>query len=164
RINERSTPSGDVFCIFSEITEVKRREEELRHAKEEAELADRAKAEFLAVMSHESRTPLNAIFAFSDTLRSALFGPLSPPRYRHYAEDINRSGRQLLDLINDILDASRAESGKLELQEEEEVELEELLQRAVSMISSRADEAGQQVTCEALQEPLRLRGDRRKLL
>lgn len=163
RINERSTPSGDVFCIFSEITEFKRREEELRHAKEEAELADRAKAEFLAVMSHELRTPLNAIIGFSDILRSELFGPLSPPRYRHYAEDINRSGRQLLDLINDILDASRAESGKLELQEEE-VELEELLQRAVSMISSRADEAGLQVTCEALQEPLRLRGDRRKLL
>src|SRR5690625_931899 len=163
QLSERVTTRGDYFRIFSDITDFKRREEELRRAKEEAELADQAKTEFLAVMSHELRTPLNAIIGFSDILRSELFGPLGPPRYRDYAEDINRSGRHLLDIINDILDTSKAEAGRLELQEEVVV-LEELAQRAISMIGTRAEEAGVELRAELPLEALRLQADRRKLL
>ena len=161
---ERVTRRGDYFRVFAEVTEFKRREEELRLAKESAELADRAKTEFLAVMSHELRTPLNAIIGFSDILRSELFGPLGRPRYREYAEDINRSGRHLLDIINDILDTSKAEAGRLELHEEV-VALEDLAQRARAMITPRAEEARVELAVALPAGPtLQFRGDRRKLL
>jgi two-component system cell cycle sensor histidine kinase PleC len=76
--------------------------------KEKAEAANRAKSEFLANMSHELRTPLNAILGFSELIDTQ---PLSPDKAKEYARDINRSGRQLLDLINDILDVARIEAG-----------------------------------------------------
>lgn len=160
---ERVTRHGDQLQVFADVSDFKRREEELRLAKEAAELADRAKTEFLAVMSHELRTPLNAILGFSDILRSELFGPLGRPRYREYAEDINRSGRHLLDIINDILDTSKAEAGRLELHEEV-VTLEELAERAISMIITRAEEAQVRLVVELPNIPVQIQGDRRKLL
>jgi signal transduction histidine kinase len=89
----------------------------LRAALQAAESANLAKSDFLAKMSHELRTPLNAILGFSEVIKDALFGPLST-RYRDYANDIHRSGRHLLTLINDILDISRIEAGALKLNEE----------------------------------------------
>ena len=102
---------------IGEITERKRAETDLRAAKEEAELASRSKSEFLANVSHELRTPLNAIIGFSDIMRQQMFGPLGSAEYGSYAEDIHTSGQHLLALINDILDVSKAEAGKLELRE-----------------------------------------------
>jgi signal transduction histidine kinase len=91
--------------------------EAMRAAKDAAELADRAKSEFLATMSHELRTPLNAVLGFSDLMVSEAFGPLGDDRYRGYAQDIHSSGSHLLNIINDVLDLSKAASGKLELVE-----------------------------------------------
>ncbi|MFT3989620.1 sensor histidine kinase [Aestuariivirga sp.] len=91
-----------------------RAEDERRKAEE----ASRAKSAFLATMSHELRTPLNAIMGFSEILKREMFGPLHVPAYRNYADDIHHSGHYLLALINDILDLSRIEAGRREVQEE----------------------------------------------
>ena len=89
-------------------------EEALLRAKNDAERANRFKDEFLSTMSHELRTPLNAIMGFSDIMRTRLFGDL-PPRYEEYAQLIHESGQHLLDLINDVLDMSKIEAGRIEL-------------------------------------------------
>jgi signal transduction histidine kinase len=87
----------------------------MRTAKDAAEMADRAKSEFLATMSHELRTPLNAVLGFSEMMVSEVCGPLGNDRYRGYVQDIHSSGRHLLSIINDVLDLSKAAAGKLEL-------------------------------------------------
>jgi signal transduction histidine kinase len=90
----------------------------LMDAKNAAQDASRAKSRFLSMMSHELRTPLNAIIGFSDVLRLELFGPRDMPVYQDYADNIHRSGRHLLELVNQILDVSRVEAGKLDLRME----------------------------------------------
>jgi signal transduction histidine kinase len=90
----------------------------LMDAKDAAQSASRAKSRFLSMMSHELRTPLNAIIGFSDVLRLELFGPRDLPIYQDYADNIHRSGRHLLELVNQILDVSRVEAGKLDLKME----------------------------------------------
>ncbi|HSC17995.1 MAG TPA: ATP-binding protein [Rhizomicrobium sp.] len=103
----------------------------------EAKKANRAKSEFLANMSHELRTPLNAIIGFSDVLRSELFGPIENARYAEYVRDINDSGNHLLEIINDILDLAKAESGKLSLHDDE-ADLAACITDAVRMCRGRA--------------------------
>ncbi|MBK1670822.1 hypothetical protein CKO28_22655 [Rhodovibrio sodomensis] len=112
----------------------------LREAKETAEAASRSKSEFLANMSHELRTPLNAVIGFSEVMRDRLLGPLDV-RYAAYAGDINRSGQHLLQVINDILDLSRIEAGRLELQRER-VNLRDETQNAVRLLGETAAAAG----------------------
>ena len=110
--------------------------EQLRTAKDHAELADRTKSEFLANMSHELRTPLNAIMGFSEVIKDALFGPLDG-RYREYAADIHNSGVHLLAVIKDILDLSKLEAGQFELREDK-LPLEKLIAGSVEMVELRA--------------------------
>jgi signal transduction histidine kinase len=89
----------------------------LRLAKDAAEAANLAKSGFLATVSHELRTPLNAIIGFSEMMQHEVLGPIVNERYRGYVDDIHESGAHLLQIINDILDLSKAEAGKLELNE-----------------------------------------------
>ncbi len=96
-----------------------RNRQDLLHAKDAAQAASRAKSRFLSMMSHELRTPLNAIIGFSDVMRLELFGPRDLPIYKDYADNVNRSGKHLLELVNQILDVSRIESGMLDLQIED---------------------------------------------
>jgi two-component system cell cycle sensor histidine kinase PleC len=113
------------------------RTRQVEEARSAAETANSAKSRFLAVMSHELRTPLNAIIGFSDAIRSEIFGPLVPSKYREYLHDIHYSAHGLLDLINDILDVAKIESGKMELFEES-VDLDEAARAALRMISEGA--------------------------
>jgi PAS domain S-box-containing protein len=107
---------GQAYCVVvRDLTQWKKTEAELRRSKEEAERASAQKSEFLANISHELRTPLNAILGFSEVMRSQRFGALSNQKYLGYANDIHESGEHLLSLINDLLDLSKVEAGKLEL-------------------------------------------------
>lgn len=106
-----------------------------------AEEASQSKSNFLASMSHELRTPLNAINGFSDIMKKEMFGPLGDPRYKEYVNDILFSGQHLLSLINDILDMSKIEAGKMTLNLEV-MFLHEMVAQVVRMIRGRADDAG----------------------
>jgi signal transduction histidine kinase len=113
---------------------------QLYEAKERAELANRAKSEFLANMSHELRTPLNAIIGFSEIMKNEIFGPAGHQFYRDYARHIHESGKHLLAIINDLLDLSRIEAGKLFLKEEQ-MDLAEAIAACVRVMRGRAEES-----------------------
>ena len=114
--------------------------QELARKSEELEVASRHKSEFLASMSHELRTPLNAVIGFSEVLLDRLFGDLNS-KQEEYLEDIRASGRHLLDLLNDILDLSKVEAGKMQL-ELARTSLREALEHGVAMVSERATRQG----------------------
>lgn len=137
-------------------------EKKLLMALKDVERADQAKSSFLATMSHELRTPLNAVIGFSEVLSSQAFGPIGNDKYREYSEHIHGAGEHLLDLINDILDLAKVESGNEELQEED-VDIGELLHSVVILVTGRA--AQQRIRLKSdIQEDLPLfRADLRKL-
>lgn len=106
--------------------------------KTRAETANRSKSEFLANMSHELRTPLNAIIGFSEMMESGIFGPLGSPKYQEYTTDIRSSGQHLLELINDILDMSKIEAGRMTL-EMQNIDLAPVVTESLRLVSGRAD-------------------------
>jgi PAS domain S-box-containing protein len=131
--------STDMLCVaFRDITRWKRAEAELTQAKREAEQASSAKSDFLARVSHEIRTPLNAIIGFSEVMMEERFGPVGSERYREYLKDIHASGGHLLSLINDLLDLSKIEAGKLELTFAN-VSLNDLTQQCVAIMQPQAN-------------------------
>jgi len=142
---------------------LERAHSEIVRAKTEAETANRAKSSFLANMSHELRTPLNAIIGFSELLQGETFGPIGGEgRYKEYAETINEAGTHLLSLVNDLLEHSRIESGKLELDEREE-DLPRLMASIHRMTEEAAQRAGVRVEIDVETDVPALRGDPRLL-
>ena len=136
--------------------------EELHQAKAELEKGSRAKTKFLAHMSHELRTPLSAIIGSSELIEGELLGPVGSKAYLEYAGDIRTSGRHLLDLINDLLDMSKIESGVDELHEQE-APLYEIIQSAIPMIRRRAEQADQTIEYDLMADLPVVKVDRRKL-
>lgn len=116
--DKNRTLNGTLQQMKAKGTEINELNKSLKKEKEKAEAANKAKSEFLANMSHELRTPLNAIIGFSEMMLNAAFGHINNDKYEDYIKDINNSGKHLLTLINDILDMSKIEAGKLSLNKE----------------------------------------------
>ncbi|PZM11949.1 ATP-binding protein [Rhizobium tubonense] len=132
------TSSNGYCAVIRDITQWKRTEEDLRNAKRAAETANAHKSDFLARVSHEIRTPLNAIIGFSDMMASERLGPIGHSRYVEYSNDIGRSGRHVLDIVNDLLDISKIEAGEMDL-EFGAVGLNEAIAEAVSLVQPQAN-------------------------
>lgn len=131
-------PATDAICaVLRDITPWKQTEQALKEAKRQAEQASSSKSEFLAKISHEIRTPLNAIIGFSDLIAEERFGALNNQRYKDYLTDINKSGRHVLELVNDLLDISKIESGNQELSFEA-VDLNAAVDDAMVMVQPQA--------------------------
>ena len=126
-----------------------------------AEEANQAKSKFLANMSHELRTPLNAIIGFSEIMGAGMFGPIGAEKYREYCADIHQSGQYLLEVINDILDMSKIEAGRIQL-ELEEFALDGFMDDAMRVVSPRADDKKLQLTADIAERVL-MRADQRLL-
>ena len=130
---------GDKFCaVLRDITAWKRTEEELINSRQQAERASTAKSEFLAKISHEIRTPLNAIIGFSEVMMDERFGAIGNERYKQYLKDIHASGGHLISLLNDLLDLSKIEAGKLDLTFVS-VNLNDIVQQCVAMMQQQAN-------------------------
>ncbi len=136
--------------------------EDLAVARDQAEDANRTKSMFLATMSHELRTPLNAIIGFSELIGGEMFGPVGNDSYREYANDIRDSGQHLLDLINDILDLSKFESGGDELHEEN-IAISELTRSVRWLVTARARDDNIELEMELADDLPLLCADKLKL-
>ncbi|MDD3030122.1 MAG: ATP-binding protein [Alphaproteobacteria bacterium] len=129
--------SMEFECTLYDVTERRKAEMAAAHAKEEADFANRSKSEFLANMSHELRTPLNAIIGFAEIIKDQMFGNAGQPQYVEYAKDIYDSGQLLLSLINDILDMSKIEAGKRQLQETQ-LDIDQIATSVSRLVAARA--------------------------
>lgn len=166
-ISERRTKDGGYVSVGTDITRIKEHEHKLvdndlrlranvldlrrsqaeladlaekySQEKNRAEEANQAKSKFLANMSHELRTPLNAIIGFSEIMGSGLFGVLGSDKYQEYCHDILTSGKYLLEVINDILDMSKIEAGRMKL-DMEPLDLSKILAESLRVVSGRADD------------------------
>ncbi len=127
-----------------DLTERKQTEQRLIVASRKTEAANQAKSDFLAIMNHELRTPLTAVLGYTDLMRVQTFGPIGNPRYAEYLDIIHASGSHLLDLINDILDVTTIEAGKLALREQT-LDAEELCRHVLRLIAPRAAKGNVQV-------------------
>ncbi len=155
---------GEEYVLFigRDMTEHNLQQQELRRSKEAAEAANRTKSEFLANISHELRTPLNAIIGFSELMIAEALGPLGHEQYRGYCGDILDAGRHLLAIINDILDLSKLEAGRLNVAKEQ-VLVGEIIEPCLRLIRDRAGKAGLEVRVEPCGPDLAVLGDIRRL-
>ena len=134
----RLSSSSSYCAVIRDITQWKRTEDELKNAKRAAETANAHKSDFLAKVSHEIRTPLNAIIGFSEMMSNERFGPIGNQRYIEYANDISRSGRHVLDIVNDLLDISKIEAGEMDL-DFTAVRLNATVMEAISLLQPQAN-------------------------
>jgi two-component system cell cycle sensor histidine kinase PleC len=189
-ISERRTADGGMVMTAADITALKTQEHALRRNEEalqqavskleenaaelaelaakhqaetvRAEGANQAKSEFLANMSHELRTPLNAINGFSEMMFEEMFGPLGDRRYKEYSADILASGQHLLALINDILDMSKIEAGKMSLHVEP-LAVTAVIEDCMRLIRNRADAGGLTLLIDVMPDPPAVEADYRAL-
>jgi signal transduction histidine kinase/HAMP domain-containing protein len=161
RISERRTPDGGTVSVFTDISELKRRQAELEVARERADTANAAKSLFLANMSHELRTPLNAILGYTELILDKVYGD-TPDRMRGVLERIERNGRHLLGLINDVLDLSKIEAGQLVLALSD-YSLKGVIQTVFIAIEPLAREKQIALKIDVAQELPQGRGDERRL-
>lgn len=139
RLEKNDRFKDGVFCVvLRDITQWKRAEEELIESRRIAENANEQKSDFLASISHEIRTPLNAIIGFSEVMMEQHYGPIENPRYLEYTRDINTSGNHLMSLVNDLLDLSKIEAGKLDLSFSS-VFLNPVIQECVALMQPEAN-------------------------
>jgi two-component system, cell cycle sensor histidine kinase PleC len=151
-----------MVSTIRDVTERKNMMRNLRRAKEDADSANKAKSSFLANMSHELRTPLNAIIGFSELMKNQTFGPINNPKYEEYLADIHFSARHLLDIINDVLDMSKIEAGKVDLIESE-VAVPEVLDSVTRIMADRAQAGSVKLEVEADPDMPHVRADQRLL-
>ncbi len=153
--------AGIGIFLFYQLRWRERAEAELVRTREAAEKATRAKSAFLANMSHELRTPLNAIIGFSEAIKLGMFGPLSN-RYREYGGHVFKSGTHLLQLVDDVLDVSKLEAGRLDL-DEAQVDVRTVIRNAIYLVQGLAEKVGVTL-CEDISPGLPLvYGDARRL-
>lgn len=153
--------SGHLVAI-RDVTDRKEIESALEDAKTASETANRTKFEILANMSHEFRTPLNAVIGFSEIFMQQMMGPLGNEKYQDYASDIHNSGKHLLNLIKDILDISKIESGEARLFEED-IDIAGTVDSALRLVNARAEARHVAITTEISEDLPLLCADERKL-
>jgi len=160
RSRNPDTGRTEIVSVVRDVSERITYEAALRQAKEEADAANRSKSQFLATMSHELRTPLNAIIGFAEVMQSEVMGPIGNDRYRAYITDIHVSGTHLLQLINDILDLTKAETGKQELCEDS-VAVAEVIRAIARVCRGSIQKAGLSVAIDVSPGLPQLRADER---
>ncbi|HEX3861426.1 MAG TPA: ATP-binding protein [Stellaceae bacterium] len=160
-VSRSATRDGGFFLLISDISDIKVREARLDEARRQAEAASQAKGSFLATISHELRTPLNAIIGFSEIIAAQLYGDVGHPKYAEYAESIHHSGTHLLSIINTVLDLTRHEAGKLELQIDD-VDVVAVVDSALTIMRDQLARAELNLTTQ-LPGKLTILADRTKL-
>jgi signal transduction histidine kinase/HAMP domain-containing protein len=161
RVSRSATQDGGFFLLISDFSDIKEREERLDEARRQAEAASEAKSAFLATISHELRTPLNAVIGFSEILSSQMFGQLGDPKYVDYAQSIQHSGTHLLGIINNVLDLTKYQAGKLELVQES-IDLVAIVENGVAIMRDQCARA-ELALITRLPDTLVMRGDPGKL-
>ena len=162
-VSKLETETEKLFTVVvHDNTERKRAEKDIHKAKSEAEIANQAKSQFLASMSHELRTPLNAILGFSDIIRQQFLGPLGTAKYGEYADDIHSSGEHLLSLVNDLLDISAIEAGKLSITKMK-LSAGELVTDCITTVRRNAAEKEIKLEQKIPEQPVSLYADRRAI-
>ncbi len=162
QIRRGPMPGGAVVSVYSDITALKASQSKLLEARSQAEFANHSKGEFLANMSHELRTPLNAIIGFTEIIAQELFGPVVNEKYLEYIKDVHASSLHLLSIINDVLDMSKIEAGKLELQKQA-VTLQDLIAEVVRIVHERASSRGVELVTEIAAKPIVIWADERSM-
>ena len=162
QIRRQATPDDAVVSIYSDVTDIKSSERMLIQARSQAETANRTKSDFLANMSHELRTPLNAIIGFSEIIAHELFGPIRNEKYLEYIQDIHKSSLHLLSIINDVLDMSKIEAGKLELSKEV-LNLQSVVADVGRMMRELAESRGIELIVQPLGEDVEIWADERAM-